>query len=67
MWCPYYADEESTGTTAQCFGLIVPFEPSTIDRTQYCTTSRHRYCPLYRNACSDLSIEIHREVARAIG
>jgi hypothetical protein len=55
------------GTTAQCFGLIVPFEPSTIDQTEYCTTGRHRYCPLYRNACGDLSLRINREVERAVG
>ncbi len=67
MWCPYYADEESTGTTARCFGLIVPFEPSPIDQTYYCTTSRHRHCPLYRNACSDLSLRINLEVERAVG
>jgi hypothetical protein len=67
MRCPYYADDESTGTTAQCFGVIVPFEPSPIDQTYYCTTSYHRHCALYRNACSDLSLRINREVERAVG
>ena len=67
MWCPYYTDEETTGTTAQCIGLVVPFEPSAIDQSEYCTTGRHRRCPLYRNACSDVSLAIHQEVTRAVG
>jgi len=67
MNCPYFVADESTGTTAQCFGLIVQFEPSTIDQVEYCTTGRHRQCPLYRNAGSDSSLAIQREVARAIG
>jgi hypothetical protein len=45
----------------------VPFKPSRIDRIEHCTTGRHRLCPLFRNAGSDLSLAIHREVARAIG
>lgn len=67
MKCPYYVEEETTGTNALCFGAVVPFEPSRIDRIDYCATGRHRHCPLYRNACRDLSLAIHREVARAIG
>jgi hypothetical protein len=67
MQCPHYAEEEITGGTAVCFGAMVPFEPSRIDRIDHCTTDRHRRCPLYRNASSDLTLAIHREVARAIG
>lgn len=67
MKCPYYAEEEITGTSALCLGVTVPFEPSRIDRIEHCTTGRHWHCPLFRNAGSDLSLAIHREVARAIG
>ena len=67
MKCPYYAEEEITGSAAVCFGAVVPFEPSRIDRIDHCTTGRHRHCPLYRNADSDLSLAIRLEVARAIG
>jgi len=67
MKCPYFVDADTTLTTTLCFGVVVPFEPSRIDRIGYCTTSRHRHCRLYRNAGSDLSLAIHREVARAIG
>ena len=67
MRCPYYRDEENTGSTAQCFGVIVPFEPSPIDQTYYCTTNFHRHCALYRYASRDLSLAIHREVERAVG
>ena len=67
MKCRYFVGEETTGTTALCFGVVVPFEPSRIDRIDYCTTGRHRHCPLFRNASSDLSLAIHREVVRAIG
>ncbi|MEK6617452.1 MAG: hypothetical protein AABY90_02030 [Nitrospirota bacterium] len=67
MKCPYFVDHRTTGTTSQCFGVIVPFEPSSIDQIDFCTSGRHRWCPLYRNASNDLSLAIHREVARAIG
>ena len=67
MKCPYYAEEEITGQAAVCFGAVVSFEPSRIDQIDHCTTDRHRRCPLFRNASSDLSLAIHREVARAIG
>ena len=67
MRCPHFTDEETTKTTDQCLALIVPFEPSLIDRIDYCTTGRHRSCPLFRNASSDLAVAIHREVERAIG
>ena len=67
MKCPYFTGDEIAEATAMCFGAVVPFEPSRIDRIEYCTTGRHRHCPLYRNAGNDLSLAIHREVARAIG
>ena len=67
MKCRYYVEEDSTGTTDLCVGTEIAFEPSRIDRIDYCTTGRHRLCPLYRNAGSDLSLAIHQEVARAIG
>lgn len=67
MKCRYFVGEEITGATALCFGVVVPFEPSRIDQIDYCTNGRHRHCPLFRNASSDLSLAIHREVARAIG
>lgn len=67
MKCPHLMDRKVTGTTAQCYGVVVPFEPSSAERIQYCATGRHRLCPLYRNATSDLSLSIHREVARAVG
>ena len=67
MKCPYYRNDEATGATALCHGVVVPFEPSRVDQSEYCTTGRHRRCPLFRNAGSDLSLSIHREVARAIG
>jgi len=67
MKCPHYVEEETAETNALCLGVVVPFEPSRIDRIEHCTTGRHRHCPLFRNACSDLSLAIHREVARAIG
>jgi len=65
--CPYFADRLATGTTAQCFGVVVPFEPSSIDQGDFCTSGRYRHCPLYRNASNDLLLAIHREVARAVG
>lgn len=67
MKCPYFVDRPTIGTTAQCFGVVVPFEPSTIDRIDFCASGRHRHCPLYRQASGDLSLAIHREVSRAIG
>jgi len=67
MKCPCFVEEDITGTTPQCFGLLIPFEPSSIDQSDYCTTGRHRSCPLFRNASSDLSLAVHREVARAVG
>jgi hypothetical protein len=67
MSCPHFVEEQDTGTSPLCFAVIVPFEPSLIERIDYCTTGRHRHCPLYRNASNDLSLAIHREVARAIG
>ena len=66
MKCPYFVDEQHTWD-AQCRATVVPFEPSRIDQIDYCTMSRHLYCPLYRNACGDLSLEIHKEVLRAVG
>jgi hypothetical protein len=65
--CPYFADVAATGTHPQCFGLVVPFEPSSVDQRCFCTTSRYRHCALYRHAHDDLSLGIHQEVARAIG
>lgn len=67
MKCPYYVEEETAGTSALCLGVTVPFEPSRMDQIDYCATGRHRRCPLYRNASSDLSLAIHQEIARAIG
>jgi len=67
MQCPHFVDERDSGGDALCVGVIVPFEPSPAERRDYCTTWRHRFCPLYRSATSDLSLGIHREVARAIG
>ncbi|MEW6545245.1 MAG: hypothetical protein AB1411_16775 [Nitrospirota bacterium] len=67
MRCPHFIEERTTGATSLCIAVIVPFEPSTIERIDYCTTGRHRHCPLYRNASNDLSLAIHREVARAVG
>ncbi len=67
MKCPYYVGPQITETQSQCYGVVVPFEPSSNERDQYCLTGRHRLCPLYRHAVSDLSLSIHREVARAIG
>jgi hypothetical protein len=67
MKCPYFVDEQSTGTTTQCFAANIPFEPSSMEQLKHCTSSRHRLCSLYRYASRDLSLAIHREVARAIG
>jgi hypothetical protein len=67
MKCPHFIEEEMPGTMGLCLGVVVPFEPSRIDQIDYCTTGRHRHCPLYRNASSDLSLAIHQEVTRAIG
>jgi hypothetical protein len=67
MKCPYFIGEKATGATALCLGVVVPFEPSRINQIDHCTTDRHRRCPLFRNASGDLSLAIHREVARAIG
>ena len=67
MKCPHFVDAATSESAALCFGVVVPFEPSRIDRIEHCTTGRHRRCPLFRNAASDLSLAIHREVARAIG
>jgi hypothetical protein len=66
MKCPHFVDEETTGTTAQCFAASVAFEPSSIEQMKHCMSGRHRLCPLYRYASRDLSLAIHREVARAI-
>ncbi|TAJ07349.1 MAG: hypothetical protein EPO61_15445 [Nitrospirae bacterium] len=67
MSCPHFADHETSGTTALCFGIIVPFKPSLNERMQYCETGLHQSCPLYHCAGKDLSLAIHQEVARAIG
>jgi hypothetical protein len=67
MRCPYFVATSLTGTSTRCYGVVVPFEPSSAERAQYCVTGRHRLCPLYRNAANDLSLTIHREVTRAVG
>jgi len=66
MKCPYYRQVRVTGTTPLCLGAPVSFEPSQTD-LEYCTTGRHRWCPLYRDAKRELSFAVHQEVARAIG
>ncbi len=67
MACPYFLDGETAGASALCIGVIVPFEPSSMEQIDYCTTGRFRSCPLYRNAGRDLALAIHREAARAVG
>ena len=66
MKCPHFV-EEHRSMSALCLGVVVPFEPSRLDQLNFCRSGRHRHCPLYRNAVDDLSLEIHQEVARAIG
>jgi hypothetical protein len=65
MKCPYFLDEH-LNPTAECRATIVPFEPSRIDRIDYCLTGRHRYCPLFRNACNDRSLPINHETTRSL-
>ena len=65
--CPYYVDRATTGTHPQCWGVVVPFEPSSLEQRQFCSSGLHRHCPLYRQANRDLTLAIHREVERAIG
>lgn len=67
MACPHFADQETSGTTALCSAIIVPFKPSLTERMDYCETGLHRSCPLYRCVSQDLSHAIHQEVSRAIG
>ena len=67
MTCPYFLDGQTAGARAQCIGVAVPFEPSSIEQIDYCTTGRFRSCLLYRNAGRDLALAIHREVVRALG
>jgi hypothetical protein len=66
MTCPHFF-EEHRSMSALCLGVAVQFEPSVVDQLNFCRTVGHRHCPLYRNAVDDLSLEIHQEVARAIG
>lgn len=67
MKCPYFVEGPTTETASQCLGVVIPFEPSSVDELQYCTTGRHRYCPLFKSAGRELSLAIHHEIARAIG
>ena len=67
MTCPYFLDWQTAGASALCIGVTIPFEPSGMEQTDYCTTARYRTCPLYRDAGSDLNLAIRREVARALG
>jgi hypothetical protein len=67
MHCPHFVDERRTGTVSQCVGSAMAFEPSTVDQRDFCRSGRYRHCPLYRQACRSLVLEIHREVARAVG
>ncbi len=67
MKCPYFVDWRDTGTASQCLGVVVPFEPTPIDQRDFCLSGRHQHCPSHRPTGYDLSLEIHREVTRAIG
>lgn len=67
MASPHFADQETSGTTALCSAIIVPFTPSLTERMEYCETGLHRSRPLCRCVSRDLSHAIHQEVARAIG
>ncbi len=67
MACFHFADQETSGTTALCSAVIVPFKPSVTERMEYCETGPHRSRPLHRCVSKDLSQAIHQEVARAIG
>lgn len=66
MKCPYYRQARAAGTAPLCIGTVVRFEPSEKD-LEYCTTDRHRWCPLYRNVSRDLALAIQEEAACAIG
>jgi hypothetical protein len=66
MKCRYYHQSRATGAAPLCLGSAIGFEPSAKD-LDYCTTERHRWCPLYRNASRDLSLAVQQEVIRAIG
>ena len=68
MKCPYFEDkDEKTGLTDRCYVLVMPLTPRLAVRTEYCTTDRHRCCQFYRGVDEALSLQIHREVARALG
>ncbi len=62
MKCPYYRQTRAAESAALCLGRVVPFEPSDKD-LEYCTTDRHRWCPLYRNAGRNLTLAGQQETA----
>lgn len=66
MTCPYFRPARVLAGGPVCLGTVVPFEPSEKD-LEYCTTDRHRWCPLYRCADRQLASVAYRDLVGAIG
>lgn len=59
MTCLHCMNGQTNEAILLCEEAIEPFD--------FCTSEPHRYCPQDWNAGENLALEIHREVARAIG
>ncbi len=67
MNCLHDVYERGMGPTPACIGDILSFEPHSTEPVDSSTLDRPRHGPFYRNVSRNLSLAIHREVARAIG
>ncbi|HZS11769.1 MAG TPA: hypothetical protein VFA38_05940 [Nitrospirales bacterium] len=66
MRCPHFQLDDPP-ETSRCEAAVTPFEPTPLEREEYCLSVRHRRCPLYASADENLPLSIRGEVARAIG
>lgn len=57
--CPHCVNGQTSGAILLCDEAIEPFD--------FCAAGSHQLCPHDWNTSVDLTLEIHREVTRAIG
>jgi hypothetical protein len=67
MNCLHDVDERRVGPSPLCLGDILTIEQGSTEQDDSGTLDRPRHDPLDRDASQELSLAIHREVARAIG
>ena len=65
MGCPNLEARNSADVV--CRLLIGPYQPSEFELAEFCTTARHRHCPLYGTEGATPSRLCRLEVERAVG